>query len=55
MSAFFLVCLYVYYSCQNRRRNKRYGLPEAMAIGEEMQDELSNKTDWEIQSFRYII
>lgn len=55
LSAFFLVCLYMYYAWANRRRNKRYRLPEEMTVGEEMQEELSNKTDWEIESFRYIL
>lgn len=55
LSAFFLVCLYVYYAWENRRRNKRYGRPEDMTVGEEMEDELSSKTDREIESFRYIL
>ncbi|RMJ28833.1 Allantoate [Aspergillus sp. HF37] len=55
LSAFFLICLYCYYRWQNGRRNRRYGRPEDMTVGEELQDELSNKTDREIASFRYVL
>lgn len=52
---FFLICLYVFYNSENRRRNRLYGSPREMTEGEELQDELSNKTDHEIESFRYVL
>jgi hypothetical protein len=55
LSLFFLTCLYTYYTWENRRRNKLYGLPEQMSVGVELQDELSSKTDREIDSFRYLL
>ncbi|CAI7584145.1 hypothetical protein N7533_000366 [Penicillium manginii] len=55
LSIFFLVVLYFYYIYENRRRDRLYGRPEDMTVGAELQDELSNKTDTEIESFRYIL
>ncbi|KAJ5110563.1 hypothetical protein N7532_001098 [Penicillium argentinense] len=55
LSIFFLVVLYFYYIYENRRRDRLYGRPEDMNVGAELQDELSNKTDTEIESFRYIL
>jgi hypothetical protein len=55
LSLFFLICLYSYYTWENRRRDSLYGLPEEMTVGAELQDELSNKTDREIESFRYLL
>lgn len=55
LSIFFLLCLYFYYRYENRRRDKLYGSPEDMTVGAELQDELSNKTDREIESFRYLL
>jgi hypothetical protein len=55
LSIFFLLCLYFYYTYENRRRDKLYGSPEEMTVGAELQDELSNKTDREIESFRYVL
>ncbi|OQD90016.1 hypothetical protein PENANT_c002G09519 [Penicillium antarcticum] len=55
LSIFFLLCLYCYYVYENRRRDKLYGSPEEITEGAELQDELSNKTDREIESFRYLI
>ncbi|OQE12849.1 hypothetical protein PENFLA_c061G00751 [Penicillium flavigenum] len=52
---FFLICLYVYYVWENRRRDRQFGTPGQMTETEELQDELSNKTDREIGSFRYMI
>ncbi|RMJ26606.1 Allantoate [Aspergillus sp. HF37] len=54
LGAFFLCCLWVYYIWENDRRDKRYGLPSEMTDSDEMRDELSNKTDREIPSFRYV-
>lgn len=55
LSVGFLIALYVYYTYENRRRDRLYGSPEEITVGEELQDELSNKTDREIDSFRYIL
>ncbi|PYI07560.1 MFS general substrate transporter [Aspergillus sclerotiicarbonarius CBS 121057] len=55
LSIFFLVLLYFYYRYENRRRDRLYGRPEDMTVRAELQDELSNRTDREIESFRYIL
>ncbi|CDM38220.1 hypothetical protein DTO013E5_8654 [Penicillium roqueforti] len=52
---FFLACLYLFYVSENRRRDRLYGSPVEMTETEELQDELSNKTDHEIESFRYVL
>lgn len=51
---FFLICLYSYYVWENRRRDRAYGRQWEMTDTGELQDELSNKTDLEIESFRYV-
>ncbi|OBT82514.1 hypothetical protein VE02_09591 [Pseudogymnoascus sp. 03VT05] len=53
LGAVFLLCLFVYYNWENRRRNRLYGRPEEMTSREELADELSNKTDRQIESFRF--
>ncbi|KAL4894596.1 MFS general substrate transporter [Aspergillus ambiguus] len=55
LSILFLVLQYVYYVWENRRRDKRYGPPERAPASEVLSDELSNKTDRQIQSFRYLL
>lgn len=55
LSLFFLLCLYSYYTWENRRRDRLYGSVEQITVGAELQDELSNKTDREIDSFRYLL
>ncbi|CAG8183435.1 unnamed protein product [Penicillium olsonii] len=52
---FFLICLLVFYLYENRRRDRLYGSPREMTVTEELQDEISNKTDHEIESFRYMV
>lgn len=52
---FFLCCLYAFYVWENRRRDRLYGSPTETTETEELQDELSNKTDHEIESFRYVL
>ncbi|KAL4876164.1 major facilitator superfamily domain-containing protein [Aspergillus karnatakaensis] len=55
IGVFFLVCLLVYYGWENRRRDKKYGvLREANEI-EVIAEGVSDKTDLEITSFRYIM
>ncbi|KAK5807488.1 hypothetical protein VI817_001746 [Penicillium citrinum] len=55
LSIFFLIVLYFYYIYENRRRDRLYGRPEEITVSAELRDELSNKTDTEIESFRYIL
>lgn len=55
LSVGFLTALYCYYVYENRRRDRLYGSPETITVGAELQDELSNKTDREIESFRYLL
>lgn len=52
---FFLICLFIFYALENRRRDMLYGSPREMTEAEELEDELSNKTDHEIESFRYVL
>lgn len=55
LSIGFLFALYLYYTYENRRRDRLYGPAETITVGAELQDELSNKTDRQIESFRYIL
>lgn len=55
LSIGFLAALYFYYAYENRRRDRLYGTAETITVGAELQDELSNKTDRQIESFRYIL
>ncbi|KAL4744406.1 hypothetical protein BDW72DRAFT_212690 [Aspergillus terricola var. indicus] len=55
LGAFFLICLLCYYIFENRRRDARYGPPTQLTEEEERAHALSNKTDLEIESFRYLI
>ncbi|KAJ5559192.1 hypothetical protein N7535_008944 [Penicillium sp. DV-2018c] len=52
---FFLACLFAFYVWENRRRDILYGSPRELDESQELQDELSNKTDHEIESFRYVM
>lgn len=45
----------MFYVLENRRRDTLYGSPREMTETEELEDELSNKTDHEIESFRYVL
>jgi hypothetical protein len=55
LGAFFLTCLLCYYLYENRRRDAKYGPPTQLTEEEERAHALSNKTDLEIESFRYLI
>ncbi|KAJ6164633.1 hypothetical protein N7470_003305 [Penicillium chermesinum] len=55
LGIFFLMCLRVFYMWENRRRDRLYGSPADLTSAEELQDEISNKTDHEIESFRYVM
>ncbi|KAL4941184.1 major facilitator superfamily domain-containing protein [Aspergillus oleicola] len=54
LGVFFLVCLLVYYSWENKRR-KKFGVPTDATEVEAIAQGLSDKTDLEITSFRYIL
>lgn len=53
--AFFLICLLVYYVFENQRRDRSYGPPAQMTETEELTLGLSNRTDLEIEDFRYVL
>ncbi len=55
LGAFFLFCLLLYYLFENKRRDAKYGPPAQLTEEEERVHALSNKTDLEIESFRYMI
>jgi len=55
LSITFLICLYLYYQYENRRRDKLYGSVPAVGSDQELADELSNHTDRTIKSFRYML
>lgn len=55
LGIFWCGCLFAYYSWENKRRDRLYGRPSDVSTADEVQDELSNKTDREIQSFRYVL
>ncbi|KAL4907220.1 hypothetical protein BDW74DRAFT_189742 [Aspergillus multicolor] len=55
LGVFFIILLLVYYSWENRRRDRLYGPPGQFTESEEVAEGLSNKTDLEIPSFRYIL
>jgi hypothetical protein len=52
---FFLILLWLYYFFENKRRDARYGTADQFTESEEVAQGLSNKTDLEIESFRYIL
>ncbi|KAJ5584795.1 uncharacterized protein N7459_004595 [Penicillium hispanicum] len=55
LGIFFLICLYVFYAWENCRRDGLYGSPKELTETEELQEEFSNKTDREMESFRYVL
>ncbi|KAL4886717.1 major facilitator superfamily domain-containing protein [Aspergillus karnatakaensis] len=52
---FFLILLLAYYSYENKRRDRVYGPAGGFSESEEVAQGLSNKTDLEIPSFRYVL
>ncbi|PCG91071.1 Major facilitator superfamily domain, general substrate transporter [Penicillium occitanis (nom. inval.)] len=50
-----LVGLYMYYSWENKRRDRVYGSPDALTADQQLQMELLNVTDQENESFRYVL
>ncbi|KAF4123597.1 MFS allantoate transporter [Geosmithia morbida] len=55
LAVFFLLCLLVYYIWENKRRDAKYGPPSQLTEEEERMQGLLNKTDRELESFRYVI
>ncbi|KAK1149736.1 hypothetical protein N8T08_005290 [Aspergillus melleus] len=55
LGTFFLICLLAYYIFENRRRDAVYGLSTELSETEELAQGLSNKTDTEIECFRYVM
>ncbi|KAL3433715.1 MFS general substrate transporter [Aspergillus tetrazonus] len=49
LAILFLVLLYIYYDCENRRRDRKYGPAPAAKV------EFINRTDRQIPSFRYVL
>jgi hypothetical protein len=54
LGIFFLCLLWVYYFVENSRRDRKYGVATAISQDEELEEDLSNKTDREIPHFRYV-
>ncbi|KAK4888351.1 hypothetical protein LTR27_012760 [Elasticomyces elasticus] len=54
LGVFFLCLLWVYYRVENSRRDRKYGAANAIPQDEELEEDLSNKTDREISHFRYV-
>ncbi|KUL85046.1 hypothetical protein ZTR_07774 [Talaromyces verruculosus] len=50
-----LVGLYMYYSWENKRRDRVYRSPDALMADQQLQMELLNVTDQENESFRYVL
>lgn len=55
LGTFFLLCLLSYYIFENRRRDAAYGPVTEATESEELAQGLSNQTDLEIESFRYVM
>jgi hypothetical protein len=49
----FLAMLLAYYTWENRRRDRVAGLPSETLDTEELEEDLSNKTDMQLKNFRY--
>lgn len=54
LGIFFLCLLGLYYLFENSRRDRKYGVASAISRDEELEEDLSNKTDREIPHFRYV-
>jgi hypothetical protein len=55
LGIFFLVCLLVYYIWENKRREKMFGQAREISDVQELAEDVSNKTDRELQNFRYTL
>jgi hypothetical protein len=55
LGIFFLFFLYLYYLFENRRRDKKYGVPSlAVDAEEDLMEENLTMSDRQIHSFRYV-
>jgi hypothetical protein len=52
---FFLILLLAYYAWENKRRDRVYGPAGQFTESEELEQGLSNRTDLELPSFRYVL
>ncbi|EHK25581.1 uncharacterized protein TRIVIDRAFT_31825 [Trichoderma virens Gv29-8] len=55
LAIFFVFSLFLYYFFENRRRNTKFGLPADASESDELEAEISNKTDRELANFRYVL
>jgi hypothetical protein len=55
LGIFFLTCLLVYYIWENKRRDAKYGTPVELSDAQAIAEGMSDKTDLEIESFRYML
>jgi hypothetical protein len=55
LGIFFLTCLLVYYIWENKRRDAKYGTPVESSDAQAIAEGMSDKTDLEIESFRYML
>jgi len=52
---FFLMSLLAYYVWENRRRDRVFGLVAEISEAQDLAEDLSNKTDMQLQNFRYTL
>jgi hypothetical protein len=55
LGVFFLGCLFVYYTWENKRRDRQTGAVSERLDVHDLIEEQNNKTDKEIPSFRYTL
>ncbi len=55
LGIFFLVLLLAYYVCENKRRDRVFGLVTEISESQDLAEDLSNKTDMQLQNFRYTL
>lgn len=55
LGMFFLVLLLVYYIWENKRRDRGFGDVAEISEVQELAEDLSNKTDMQLQNFRYAL
>ncbi|CAI7645495.1 unnamed protein product [Penicillium pancosmium] len=55
LGVFFLGCLFAYYAWENRRRNRQNGIVSEDSDAQDVVEEMQNRTDQEILTFRYTL
>jgi hypothetical protein len=55
LGIFFLVLLLAYYVWENKRRDKVFGIVTEASEMQELVEDVSNKTDMQLQNFRYTL